>query len=189
MSDPGAPDFAMLRAVEILAQIHERNRTKPNAPPAPIDRPVLLHSERLSIKIATTKRSEVERALGIGFSYPARGWHTYASSEAGQRFFLSLFYKNGILVAAELYAPRGAHAPNLEARDFGGFRLEPGGVRAGMPSNGVAEPFAPAVGGPGKVVYDRAFEARFPGGVAYAMSSKGVVERLALYADLRSGTP
>jgi hypothetical protein len=45
------------------------------------------------------------------------------------------------------------------------------------------------VGGPGKVVYDRAFEARFPGGVAYAMSSKGVVERLALYADLRSGTP
>lgn len=184
MSEKPPPDFAMLRAVEILAQMHDRVRQKPNRPPAPIERPVVLHSERLTLAVAKTKRVDVERELGIGFSYPARGWHTYASNESGQRCLLSAFYKNGILVAAELYVPRGPLAPNLQARNLGGFRLEPGGIRVGMQTSIVPEPFMPAVGGPGKVVYDSAFEARFPGGVAYAMAAKGVIERLTIYADL-----
>jgi hypothetical protein len=184
MSEKPPPDFAMLRAVEILAQMHERARHAPNAPPAPIDRPVVLQSERLTFAVGSTKRADVERELGIAFSYPARGWHTYASKESQQRCLMSAFYKNGILVAAELYVPRGPNAPNLEARDLGGFRLEPGGIRVGMPITSIPAPFAPAVGGPGKVVYDRAFEARFPGGVAYAMASKGIIERLTIYADL-----
>lgn len=184
MSEKPPPDFAMLRAVEILAKMHERVRSAPNTPPAPIDRPVLLQSERLTLQVAKTKRSDVERELGIAFSYPARGWHTYATSESGTRCLLSAFYKSGILVAVELYVPRGPHAPNLQARNFGGFRLEPGGVRVGMLVNAVPQPFTPAVGGPGKVVYDQAFEARFPGGVAYAMAAKGVIERLTVYADL-----
>lgn len=187
MSEKPPPDFAMLRAVEILAKMHERVRQNPNTPPAPIDRPVVLHSERLAFQVAKTKRTDVERELGIAFSYPARGWHTYATNESGKRCLLSVFYKNGILLAAELYAPRGPNAPNLEARNFGGFRLEPGGVRIGMLVNAVPAPFSPAVGGPGKVVYDQAFEARFPGGVAYAMASKGVIERLTVYADLGKG--
>ncbi len=184
MSEKPPPDFAMLRAVEILAQMHERVRQNPNTPPAPIDRPVVLQSERVTLAVAKTKRRDVERELGIAFSYPARGWHTYATSESGTRCLLSLFYKKGILVAVELYAPRGPHTPNLQPRDFGGFRLEPGSVRVGVHANAVALPFTPAVGGPGPVVYDRAFEARFPGGVAYAMASKGVIERLTIYADL-----
>lgn len=187
MSEKPPPDFAMLRAVEILARMHERERQKPNTPPAPIDRPVLLHSERLALQVAKTKRADVERELGVGFSYPARGWHTYATSESGTRCLLSAFYKNTVLVAAELYVPRGPLAPNLQARDLGGFRLEPGGVRIGMPVNAIPEPFVPAVGGPGKIVYDRAFEARFPGGVAYAMAASGVIERLTVYADLGKG--
>jgi hypothetical protein len=184
VSEKPPADFAMLRAVEILAQLHERARSKPNTPPAPIDRPVVLHSERLTLQVAKTKRADVERELGIGFSYPARGWHTYATKESGRRCLLSAFYKNGILVAVELYVPRGAHAPNLEARDLGGCTLEPGSVRIGMQIDAIAQPFTPAVGGPGKVVYDRACEARFPGGVAYAMAAKGTIERLTLYADL-----
>ncbi|HEY9179756.1 MAG TPA: hypothetical protein VIO32_03490 [Candidatus Baltobacteraceae bacterium] len=184
MSEKPPPDFAMLRAVEILSQMHQGARQKPNVPPKPIDRPVLLQSERLTLAVAKTKRVQVERELGIAFSYPARGWHTYASNESGQRCLLSAFYKSGVLVAAELYVPRGPHAPNLEARNFGGFRLEPGGVRVGMLTNAIPEPFTPAVGGPGKVVYDSAFEARFPGGVAYAMAAKGIIERLTIYADL-----
>jgi hypothetical protein len=184
MNGKPPPDFAMLRAVEILAKMHERVRSEPNTPPAPIDRPVVLESERLTLRVAATRRIEVERELGIGFSYPARGWHTYASSEAGRRCLLSLFYKSGILLAVELYAPRGPHSPNLQARNLGGFRLEPGSVQVGMQTTAIAEPFTPAVGGPGKVVYDSAFEARFPGGVAYAMAAKGIVERLTIYADL-----
>jgi hypothetical protein len=174
----------MLRAVEILARVHERARHTPNTPPAPIDRPVTLHSERLALQVAKTKRTGVERELGIAFSYPARGWHTYATKESGRRCLLSLFYRDGTLVAAELYAPRGANAPNLEPRDLGGFTLEPGGARIGMHISDIPQPFTPAVGGPGKVVYDSAFEARFPRGVAYAMAASGIVERLAIYADL-----
>lgn len=184
MSEKPPADFAMLRAVEILAHMHQRVRETPNKPPLPIDRPVVLQSERLTLQIARTKRVDVERELGIAFSYPARGWHTYASQESGQRCLLSAFYSNGILVAAEIYVPRGPHAPNLQARNLGGFRLEPGGVRVGMQVNAIPPPFTPAVGGPGKVVYDSAFEARFPGGVAYAMASKGVIERLTIYADI-----
>ncbi len=174
----------MLRAVEILAQMHERARQKPNTPPAPIDRPVVLRSDRMMLQVGKSKRADVERGLGIGFSYPARGWHTYATKEGGQRCLLSAFYKNGILVAVELYVPRGPHAPNLQARDLGGCALEPGGVRIGMQIDSIGAPFAPAVGGPGKVIYDRACETRFPGGVAYAMAARGIIERLTIYADL-----
>lgn len=188
MSEKPPPDFAMLRAVELLAQMHERARKHPNTPPAPIDRPIVLQCERLTLHVAKTTRADVERELGVAFSYPARGWHTYATDESGKRCLLSTFYKDGALVAAELYVPRGPHAPNLKARRLGGFRLEPGGVRIGMPVNAIPQPFTPAVGGPGKVVYDRAFETRFPGGVAYAMAAKGVIERLTIYADLGRDT-
>lgn len=180
MSD--VPDFAMLRAVEVLAQMHERARRRENTPPAPLDRPVVLHSARIAFALGKTTRPQVERELGVAFSYPARGWHTYATKESGRTCLLSAFYKEGTLVAAELYVPRSERTPSLAPRDFGGFRLEPGGVAIGMHVDAVTEAFTPAVGGPGPVVYDRAFEARFEGGVAYAMARKGTIERLALYA-------
>lgn len=183
------PDFAMRRAVEILAQLHERGRKRHNAPPAPIDRPALLRCDRITLQVGTTQRAAVERELGIGFSYPARGWRTYATKQFGERCLLSLFYNNGVLLAVELYTPRAAHAPNLETRNLGGFALEPGSVRIGMPAAAVPHVFSPAQGGPAAVVYERAFEVRFHGGVAYAMSRKGVIERLALYADLRHAAP
>jgi hypothetical protein len=178
------PDFAMLRAVEVLAQMHERARRRQNTPPAPLDRPVILHSTRIAFELGKTARTQVERELGIAFSYPVRGWHTYATREGSHTCLLSAFYnKEGSLVAVELYVPRSDRAPSLAPRDLGGFRLEPGGIAIGMHSDSVAGGFTAAVGGPSPVVYDRAFEARFPGGVAYAMARKGTVERLALYAD------
>lgn len=171
----------MLRAVELLAQMHERARRTSNTPPAPIDRPVVLHSTHIAFELGKTTRAQVERELGIAFSYPARGWHTYATKEGAHTCFLSAFYKDGTLVAVELYVPRSDNAPPLSARDLGGFRLEPGAIAIGMQADAVTQTFTPAVGGPGPVVYDRAFEARFPGGVAYAMSRKGTIERLTLY--------
>lgn len=179
------PDFAMLRAVEVLARMHERARNKANQPPAPLDRPVVLQCDRLTLEFGKTNRANVERELGVAFSYPARGWHTYATKEGLHRCLLSLFYRNSELVAAEVYLPRNENGPNLEARSLGGFRFEPGGIFVGMNADAISEIFTPAIGGPGKVVYDRAFEARFPGGVAYAMARKGTIERLALYADTR----
>jgi hypothetical protein len=188
VSDKGPPDFAMLRAVEILARMHERARRAPNAPPPLLDRPVVLQSERMTFALGTTRRDTVEREIGIAFSYPVRGWHTYASRERTGTALLSAFYKDAVLVAVELYVPRGNLTPQLAARDFGGFRLEPGSVTLGTHVDAVSPLFTPASGGPGAVVYDRAFEARFTGGVAYAMARKGVIERLALYAAPESAS-
>lgn len=173
----------MLRAVELLAQMHERARRRSNTPPTPLDRPVVLHSTRIVFALSNTTRERVERELGIAFSYPARGWHTYATREGSTACLLSAFYKDDALVAAELYVPRSDRAPSLAPRDLGGFRLEPGGIAIGMNADAVTQVFTPAIGGPGPVVFDRAFEARFPGGVAYAMARKGTIERLALYSD------
>lgn len=186
MSDESKPpaDFAMLRAAEILAQIHDRARKQVNVPPAALDRPVVLRCERIIFETGKTSRAQVERELGVAFSYPARGWHTYATKELGKRCLLSAFYRDALLVAVELYAPRSKNPPPLEPVDLGGFTLEPGGIAIGTAAGAVADVFSPAVGGPGNVVYDAAFEARFPGGVAYAMAKAGTVERLALYAHI-----
>lgn len=176
------PDAATLRAAEILARIHQQARERRNVPPQEIDRAVIAQCGELAFELGVTTREQVERMLGTGFSYPARGWHTYATLEPGRRAFLSLFYRGDSLIALELYVPRGEGAPKLVPRDLGAMHLEPGDVRLGAPTETIAEIFTRAAGGPGPVVYDASFEARFPGGVAYAMARRGTIERLALYA-------
>jgi len=180
--EPVAPDFAMQRAVEILAQVYEAGRARPNVPPAPLDRPVVLANERHVFTLGTTTRADVERAFGVAFSYPMRGWHTYAAREDGRRYFLSLFYADAALVALEYYLPKADRAPGLAARDYGAFRLSPGDVALGAALASLDERYVVAVGGPAPVVYADAFEARFPGGVAYVMGNGGRIERLGLYA-------
>lgn len=182
MSEERTPDFAMLRAVEILAQVYEKNRTTRSAPPVPIDRPVVLANERVVLQLEKTTRAQVERAFGSGFAFPMPGWHTYAAREDGERRFLSLFYKDRALLALEYYVPKLGGAPTLAARDYGAFRLTPGDVAVGASTGGLDPRYVTAVGGPAPVVYAEAFEVRFPGGVAYVMGNGGRVERLGLYA-------
>lgn len=182
MSDEPAPDFAMLRAVEILAQVYEKSRAARNAPPVPIDRPVVLANEHVVLELGKTTRAQLERAFGVAFPFPMRGWHTYAAREDGERRFLSLFYAETSLVAVEYYVPKLGGAPSLAARDYGAFRLTPGDVALGASTAALDERYVAAVGGPAPVVYAEAFEVRFPGGVAYVMGNGGRVERLGLYA-------
>lgn len=180
--DDRAPDFAMQRAAEILAQVYEAGRARRNVPPAPLDRPVVLANEQLVFALGATTRADVERAFGVAFSYPMRGWHTYAAREDGRRYFLSLFYRGVTLVALEYYLPKADRAPALAARDYGAFRLSPGDVALGATTASLDERYVTAVGGPAPVVYAEAYEARFPGGVAYVMGNGGRIERLGLYA-------
>jgi hypothetical protein len=180
--EPPAPDFAMQRAVEILAKVYETGRARRNVPPAPLDRPVVLANERLVFALGTTARADVEHVFGVAFAYPMRGWHTYAAREDGQRYFLSLFYAQNALVALEYYLPKADRAPTLAARDYGPFRLSPGDVALGAATSSLDERYVTAVGGPAPVVYAEAYEARFPGGVAYVMGNDGRIERLGLYA-------
>jgi hypothetical protein len=176
-----APDFAMLRAVEILANIYERQVKDDNAPPPPADKPILLFCESLPLDVTATSKRDVERALGLGFSYPAMGWHTYGvRGRDGARLLLSLFYSKERLAAAELYVPKVDRAPKLQPQNAH-FRLVPGEIECGTAMTSLPAHFGrmriSAQFGP----YAEMFEARFPGGAAYAMGNDGTIERLALY--------
>ncbi|HTV93609.1 MAG TPA: hypothetical protein VMG98_12915 [Verrucomicrobiae bacterium] len=176
------PDFAMLRAVEILAGIYERNAKLQDAPPPPSDKPLFLFSERLSLDVNATTRADVERQLGIAFKYPAPGWHSYGvRGRDGARLLLSLFYSKNQLASAELYLPKVDRAPKLEPQDAH-FRLVPGEIEVGMPLTTLPEHFGRMTGMPTRLgPYEEMFEARFPGGAAYAIGNDGIIERLALY--------
>lgn len=176
------PDFAMQRAVEILASIYERNQKLQNVPPPPADKPILLFSEKLALDVNTTTRADVEAQLGIAFKYPAAGWHTYGvRGRDGARLLLSLFYSAKQLVSAELYLPKVDRAPKLEPQDAH-FRFVPGEIEVGMQLTSLPEHFGVMTGMPTRLgPYAEMFEARFPAGAAYAMGNDGVIERLALY--------
>lgn len=144
---------------------------------------IVLASRTLLFSPGTTTRSAVERELGVAFSYPARGWHTYALAEAPGTALLSAFYRDRTMIAVELYLPRSDRAPDLEPRDLGGCVLQPGGVTLGMDAGAVGAPFTELARGElAAIVYDRHFEAAFDGGVAHAMSIGGRIERLTIYA-------
>lgn len=54
------PDFAMQRAVEILANIYERLHKQQDAPPPPSDKPILMFSERVALDVGATTKPDVE---------------------------------------------------------------------------------------------------------------------------------
>jgi len=175
------PDFATLRAVEILASIALGARTDAILPPPPIDRPVILFNETQSFQIGKTTRAEAERALGSGYAFPGKGWHTYAvRSESGRRL-LSLVYRNDVLTGAEFYVPKTDKFPPLAPRNFGDFRLIPGEITIGKMMRALDSRYTEAVGGPGQLMYEHIYEIRFPGGLGYVMGNGGLAERLAIY--------
>lgn len=182
MSDEVTPDFAMARAVEILANIYERNRKAADVPPPPSDVPITLFNEAIALRVGVTTRKEVEAALGIAFAYPAAGWHTYCvKGTRGEKLFVSIFYADKSLAAAELYVPKVERAPKLQPRDLF-FRLVPSEISVGVPFTSLPEHFGRINGlPPGLGAYSEVFEARFPGGAAYAMCNDGMIERIAIY--------
>lgn len=180
----------MLRAVEILAGLYERNRKIDETPPPPAEKPIVLFNESIALDVNSTTRAGVEKTLGIAFAYPARGWHTYCvRGDDSRRQFLSLFYSEGRLISAELYYPKADRAPKLEPVDLR-FRFVPGELSLGQTMTALPEYFgrisalAESVG-----AYAEMLEAQFPGGVAYAMGNEGRIERLALYVLRSDGTP
>ncbi len=177
-----APDFAMLRAVEILASLVEKRLSQPNVPPPPIDVPVILFNENIRFEIGATTRAEVIKALGTGYPFPSKGWETYGIRYGSSRALLSSFFRDDRLIAAEFYTPRTKNAPTLAPRDLGEFRLIPGEVKLGSSIASLDDRFCVALGGPATIVYKYRYELRFPGGVAYVMGNEGLIERLVLYA-------
>ncbi len=183
MSDRPPPDFATLRAVEILASLVEKREQLAAAPPVRSDRPIVLFNETYAFALGTSTRAQIERALGTGFAFPAPGWHTYGvKGPAGERLFLSAIYQADRLVGVEHYLPKMKSSPALAPRNLGAFRLVPGEIGIGGACSAIGPPFSPSAGGPSALVYATAYEAHFPGGIAYAMGNDDRIERLVLYA-------
>ena len=176
------PDFAMLRAVEVLAKLAQRQQREDDAPGPPLDKPVVLFNETIALAVGHTTRAQVEGALGIAFAYPSGGWHTYCVlGPESTREFLTLFYSSGTLAAAELYLPTSDRAPKLAPRNLGRFRFVPAEITLGMQIANLPQPYRRVASLSQRGAYAEILEARFPGGAAYAMGNAGIIERLALY--------
>jgi hypothetical protein len=178
------PDFAMVRAVEILAQIAERQRTSAHVLPPPIDVPIVLFNEHVMFVIGTSQRAAVIAELGPGYAFPANGWESYAMHEGSTRCLLSTLYRDDVLVGVDYYVAPANRVPELRARNFGEFRFVPGQIMIGSDMLRLDDRFVAVAEGPDNRTYSHAFEVRFPGGVAYVQGTGGCVQRLVLYATL-----
>ncbi len=183
MTDRPPPDFAMTRAADILANIVRETQTRsPQAAPR-LPHPVLLRGDRITLAVGSTTRAAVECILGAGGEYPVAGWASYAISGPREPLALvSAFYRDDLLIAAELYRSRAQSVPGVP-RVATRFRLDPIALSLGDALRVPPAGFIRAQSGPAGTVYGDAFEARFPGGVAFAMGNAGVAERLVLYAE------
>jgi len=184
MSNEGKPppDFAMVRAVEIIAQIAEKLMNSASVLPPPIDVPVILFNENIMFVIGKTQRANVTKTLGQGYAFPAKGWETYAMRDNQNRYLLSLLYNEETLVGADYFVPKPSVVPELAPRNFGEFRLVPGQVSIGSDLTRLDQRFVEVREGPDARTYAHAFEVRFPGGVAYAQSNNAFIQRMVLYS-------
>lgn len=172
----------MVRAVEILAQIAEKQLKMAHVLPPPIDVPIILFNEHIMFAIGKTRRAAVIAELGPGYAFPAKGWETYAMHEGTTRCLLSALYGDDVLVGVDYYVAPANRVPELRAGNFGDFRLVPGQIMIGSDMLRLDERFVAVAEGPDARTYSHAFEVRFPGGVAYAQGTGGRVQRLVLYA-------
>ncbi len=172
----------MLRAVEILAQIAEKQRQLAHVLPPPIDVPIVLFNEHIMFVIGKTQRAAVLAKLGPGYAFPAKGWETYAMHEGRTRCLLSALYRDDVLVGADYYVAPANRVPELRARNFGAFRFVPGQIAIGSDMLQLDNRFVAVAEGPDARTYSHAFEVRFPGGVAYVQGTGGHAQRLVLYA-------
>jgi hypothetical protein len=171
----------MARAVEILAQIAEKQLKAAHGPP-PLDVPIVLFNEHIMFVLGKTQRSAVVAELGPGYGFPAKGWETYALHEGTTRCLLSALYHDDVLVGVDYYVAPANRVPELRVRNFGEFRLVPGQVMIGGDVLRLDDRFVPVAEGPDDRPYSDAFEVRFPGGAAYVQGTGGTVQRLVLFA-------
>lgn len=188
MSEERPPDFAMLRALDILERIANQ-KAQPVVPVVPVAHPVEIACDKCTFAIGKTRRSEIEYLFGRGYAYPAKGFHTYAVAphelppEAGvKRCLLSVFYRGDLLFGIEHYIPRVKGIPPLSLSPTGALRVVPGEFKLGGALRDLGY-FVPAQGGPSPIIYAQSFEARFSGGVAWLMGNDAQIERIAIYGD------
>jgi hypothetical protein len=158
----------------------------PVAPEPPKD-PLRLKNGTLEFLVGFTTRRAIESRLGPAVEYPAPGWRTWAAAgNRGDVWILSAIYRGTVLIGIEHYIAKTDQLPRDTPPANGLFVMVPGEIALGNRIAGLPERFKSVPGKPGTVralVYQQAYEARWPHGIAFVCGNNGRVERLALYAN------
>ena len=163
------------------------------APEPPSTEPITLQSgDSLTFWVGFTTRRAIERRLGPAIEYPAPGWKTWAvSGLRGETWILSAIYRGHVLIGVEHYLAKTENLPRFTPPANGMFKLQPGNIGIGANISNLGDRFRSAAGKDGSarsLVYQHAFEARWPHGIAFVCGNNNRVERLALYADPKMPT-
>lgn len=165
-----------------------RKKTAPEAPPEPVStEPFTLRSDSLVFLVGFTTRRAIERRMGPAVEYPAPGWKTWAAAGLrGETWILSAIYRGQVLIGIEHYLAKTENLPRFTPPANGIFKIVPGDIGIGTRITALGERFVSAAGkegGPRSIVYQHAYQARWPHGVAIISGNNGRVERMALYAN------
>jgi hypothetical protein len=155
------------------------------APPS--NEPLRLSCGSLSFVVGFTTRRAIETRLGPAVEYPAPGWRTWAAAgNRGDCWILSAIYRGTVLIGIEHYVAKTENLPRDTPPANGLYTMMPGDISIGNRISSLPDRFRSVggkEGGARSIVYQQAFEARWPHGVAFICGNNGRVERLALYAN------
>jgi hypothetical protein len=156
--------------------------------PEPVStEPLTLVSDSLTFLVGFTTRRAIERRMGPAVEYPAPGWKTWAAAGLrGEVWILSAIYRGQVLIGIEHYLAKTENLPRFTPPANGIFKMMPGNIGIGTRITALGDRFVSAAGregGPRSLVYQHAYQARWPHGVAIISGNDGRVERMALYAN------
>jgi hypothetical protein len=166
-----------------------KKKPAPPPPPEPVSKePILLTSDNLVFHVGFTTRRAIERRMGPAVQYPAPGWKTWAAAGLrGETWILSAIYRGTVLIGIEHYLAKTENLPRFTPPANGIFKMQPGNIGIGSPIERIPlDRFVSAGGKEGgvrSIVYQHAYQARWPHGVAIISGNSGRVERIALYAN------
>jgi hypothetical protein len=174
----------------MFVSLFSKKKKKPKAPePAAITstEPITMTSDSLTFLVGFTTRRAIERRMGPAVEYPAPGWKTWAAAGLrGETWILSAIYRGQVLIGIEHYLAKTENLPRFTPPANGIFKLQPGNIGIGTAVTKLGDRFVSAAGkegGPRSLVYQHAYQARWPHGVAIISGNDGRVERMALYAN------
>jgi hypothetical protein len=161
--------------------------TAPSPIIAPSTEPLRLKCGSLEFLVGFTTRRAIETRLGPAVEYPAPGWRTWAAAgNRGDCWILSAIYRGHVLIGVEHYVAKTENLPRDTPPANGLYTLVPGDVQIGMPIKQLPDRFRSLPGAEGSarsIVFQQAYEARWPHGIAFVCGNNGRIERLALYAN------
>jgi hypothetical protein len=166
-----------------------RKKPEAPAPPEPVStEPITLQSDNLTFLVGFTTRRAIERRMGPAVEYPAPGWRTYrAAGLRGETWILSAIYRGTVLIGIEHYLAKTENLPKDTPPANGIFKMQPGDIGIMTPIARIdTKRFISAAGKEGgvrSIVYQHAYQARWPHGVAIISGNNQRVERIALYAN------